>query len=110
MHNKILTRVQLGYDTTFQYPFTVTGLHNKTLNEHFLPHPSTYLTVCTDGFPNWFMALGPNSGIGSGSLLVMLERQIEYAIAAAKKLQREHLKSIEVKKDAVADFDEYLEV
>lgn len=57
-----------------------------------------------------FKALGPNSGIGSGSLLVIIERQIEYAIAVAKKMQREHLKSVEVKKDAVADFDEYLEV
>ena len=56
------------------------------------------------------MSLGPNSGIGSGSLLVMLERQIEYAIAAVKKLQREGLKSIEPKKQAVKDFDEYLEV
>ena len=56
------------------------------------------------------MSLGPNSGIGSGSLLVIIERQIEYAIAAAKKLQREGLKSIEPMAEAVRDFDQYLEV
>lgn len=56
------------------------------------------------------MALGPNSGVGSGSLLVVIERQVDYAVEAAKKLQRERLKSIEVKKEAVKDFDEYLEV
>lgn len=78
------------------------------MNERFKPHPETYLTICADGFPNWFMSLGPNSGIGSGSLLVIIERQVDYAIAAARKLQREQLKSIEPKKEAVADFDEYL--
>lgn len=56
------------------------------------------------------MSLGPNSGIGSGSLLVIMERQVDYAIAAVRKLQREHLKSIEPKREAVKDFDEYLEV
>jgi len=40
---------------------------------------------------------------------VLVERQIDYAVEAAKKLQRERLKSIEVKKRAVVDFDEYLE-
>jgi hypothetical protein len=48
--------------------------------------------------------------VGSGSLLVLLERQIDYATAAILKLQRERLKSIEVKKEAVEDYDEYLEV
>lgn len=56
------------------------------------------------------MSLGPNSGVGSGSLLVLIERQIDYAIEATKKLQRERLKSIEVKQEAVKDFDAYLEV
>lgn len=55
------------------------------------------------------MSLGPNSGVGSGSLLVLIERQIDYAIEATKKLQRERLKSIEVKQEAVKDFDAYLE-
>ena len=100
----------IGYDTSFQLPFPVVGRGGKTLQERFSPHPETYLTICVDGFPNWFLSLGPNSGVGSGSLLVMIERQIDYSVAAAEKLQKERLKSIEVKKEAVADFDEYLEV
>ena len=66
--------------------------------------------MCVDGFPNWFMALGPNSGVGSGSLLVLMERQVDYAVEAARKMQRERLRSIEVKREAVEDFDEYLEM
>ena len=98
-----------GYDTSFQYPFPVIGRNGLSLNERFSPHPETYLTVCTSGFPNLFFSLGPNAGIGSGSLLVIIETQVEYAVKAAMKLQREHLKSIEPTREAVDDFDEYLE-
>ena len=56
------------------------------------------------------MSSGPNSGIGSGSLLAIIERQVGYAVDAAAKMQRERLKSIEVKAEARRDFDEYLEV
>jgi len=65
--------------------------------------------MAVDGFPNWFMSGGPNSGLGHGNLLMTLERQVDYAVHATLKLQRERLKSIEVKKEAVDDFDEYLE-
>ncbi|KZT07847.1 FAD/NAD-binding domain-containing protein [Laetiporus sulphureus 93-53] len=98
-----------GYDYSFQFDFPLIGRGGVSIQEKWTPHPSTYLAVCTDGFPNWFMALGPNSALGSGSLLVLIERQVEYAIAAAKKMQRERLKSIEAKADAVKDFDKYLE-
>jgi len=69
----------------------------------------TYLSICTDGFPNWFNSLGPNSFIGSGNLLIIAEREVEYAAAVLLKMQRERLKSIEVKREAVEDFDRYLE-
>ncbi len=40
----------------------------------------------------------------------MLEHQVEYAVMAAMKMQRERLKSVEVKKEAVEDFDKILDV
>lgn len=54
--------------------------------------------------------MGPNSAVGSGSLLVIIEREVEYAAAAIAKMQRERIRTIEVKAEAVRDFDEYLEV
>lgn len=99
-----------GYDYSFQLDFPIVGREGVTIQEKWAPHPSTYLALCTDGFPNWFMVFGPNSTIGSGSLLIILERQVEYVVEVARKMQRERLKSIEVKREAVADFDEYLEV
>ncbi|EIN14235.1 FAD/NAD(P)-binding domain-containing protein [Punctularia strigosozonata HHB-11173 SS5] len=98
-----------GFDASFNLGFSCVGRNGIDLADRFAPHPETYLTVCTDGFPNWFMSLGPNSAVGSGSLLVLIERQIDYAVMATCKLQRERLKSIEAKPEAVRDFDDYLE-
>ena len=100
----------IGYDTTFQLPFPILGRSGQTLNAHFSPHPRTYLSVCTDGFPNLFMCLGPNSAVGSGSLLALIEAQVNYAVLATAKMQRERIKSVEVRRGAVDEFDAYLEV
>ena len=99
-----------GFDTSFLYPFTIVGKNGLNLRDKWLPHPETYLTVCVDGFPNWFMSSGPNSFIGAGALLAIFERQVMYAVQVVAKMQRERLKTIEVKPEAVRDFDEYLEV
>ena len=98
-----------GYDTSFQLPFEIVGRDGVRLNDKWQPHPETYLTMCVDGFPNMFMVLGPNSGIGSGSMLIMIEYEVMYAVQAALKMQRERLRSIEVKREALMDFDAYLE-
>ena len=40
----------------------------------------------------------------------MMEHQIQYAVMCAMKLQRERLKSIEPKSEAIADFEKVMEV
>ena len=66
--------------------------------------------MAVDGFPNMFMSLGPNSVIGTGILLGILEAAVMYAVQATAKMQRERLKSMEPKASAVRDFDRYIEV
>ena len=96
-----------GFDTTFRLAFDVVGRNGRDLRQRWTPHASAYISVAVDGFPNMFMATGPNSFVNSGSLLVIIERQVDYVVAATLKLQRERLKSIEVKAEAVADYEEY---
>ena len=43
-------------------------------------------------------------------MLVMIEHQVLYAVQAALKMQRERIKSIEAKAEAVQDFDVFVEV
>ena len=96
-----------GFDTSYRLPFSIIGRHGVDLAERWTPHPSAYLSICTDGFPNMFFSNGPNSAVGTAPLIVMMEHQVMYAVMAAMKLQRERLKSIEVKPEAVQDFDRY---
>ena len=99
-----------GYDASWRYPFPIIGRNGIDIRDRWSPHPETYLSVCVDGFPNLFFSLGPNSGVGSGSLLALIEQQVEYAVQAGMKMQRERLKSIEVKTEAVRDYDRYIQV
>ena len=60
------------------------------------PQPEAYLSLCIPNMPNFFLYLGPNGGPGAGSFIAMLECVVEYIIKCVKKLQREHIASMEV--------------
>lgn len=64
-----------------------------------------YLGASVPGFPNFFMMLGPNTGVGHTSITVMIEAQIRYIVDALKTLGQEGLASVEVKEDVAKRFD-----
>ncbi|KAF3202707.1 hypothetical protein TWF191_004845 [Orbilia oligospora] len=96
-----------GFDTTWTKRFPIIGRGGKPLSEKWKDHPDTYLSIATDGFPNYFMSLGPNSGVGTGSLTIVLEREVDYVCKAVQKIQRENIKTIEVKASSVRSFQKY---
>ncbi|KJA28573.1 hypothetical protein HYPSUDRAFT_34011 [Hypholoma sublateritium FD-334 SS-4] len=98
-----------GFDTSYRYDFDIIGKKGETLQEHHTPHPRTYMSVAVDGFPNMFQALGPNGGVGAGNLLLIMERQVDYAVSATLKIQRERIKSMDAKPEAVDDFESWIE-
>lgn len=62
-----------------------------------------------DGFPNFFSILGPNSLIGTGSLTMMLENEADYIVKCIRKIQRENIRSMDVKPERVEEFSEYID-
>lgn len=97
-----------GFDVSYTYPFPILGRHSTPLSTRWTPHPEAYLSLAVDGFPNLFWGLGPNSGVNSGSLLVLMERQVDYAVDATLKMQRERIACMEVKASAVRAWREYM--
>jgi cation diffusion facilitator CzcD-associated flavoprotein CzcO len=77
-----------GFHTSAPPPFTVTGRDGQTIHQKFNPFPETYLSLAIDGFPNYFMMLGPNAAIGTGPLTTMIERTGDYIIKCIRKLQK----------------------
>ena len=56
------------------------------------------------GFPNLFMLLGPNTGLGHNSVVLMIEAQIAY-LRRALRHRREHgLATLEPTARAQADY------
>jgi hypothetical protein len=85
------------------------GLGGATLTEVWEPEPEAYLSICPAKMPNYFIYLGPNGGPGTGSTLVFIEAVSEFICKAIKKLQREDLKSMVPKENAVKQFGEYVD-
>ena len=96
-----------GFDTSFQNRFPVYGLNDIKLGQKWQSGPSTYLSITTDGFPNFFMSLGPNSAVGAGNLLMLLEREAEYTGQCLAKMQYENILTMMPSTRAVNNFTDF---
>ncbi|KAL2024166.1 hypothetical protein VTK56DRAFT_9322 [Thermocarpiscus australiensis] len=98
-----------GYHVSAPPPFPILGRDGLSLAERWADQPESYLSLAVDGFPNLFMVFGPNSAIGFGSLTRILEAQADYAVAAARKLQKEDYASMEPRPERVRDFGAFVD-
>jgi cation diffusion facilitator CzcD-associated flavoprotein CzcO len=62
----------------------IRGLDGRTLAEHWGGSPKAHMGTTIAGFPNLFMMLGPHTGLGHTSVLLMIESQIDYVVAALR--------------------------
>lgn len=62
--------------------------------------PEAYLGCTVAGFPNLFMLVGPNTGLGHNSMIYMIESQLAYVMSAVQALRRGGLRSVEVRPEA----------
>lgn len=74
----------------------IIGRDGVTLGQLWDPVPEAYMSMCTPKMPNMFLFLGPNGGPGAGSFIAMLEFICDYVIKCVKKIQREHISSMEI--------------
>jgi hypothetical protein len=96
-----------GFDTTFSPRLPLIGRGGVSLAEKWKDIPSTYLSLATDAFPNYFISLGPNSALGTGNLLLLIERAIDYITACLSKMQRDNIRSMAPRPDSVKTFVEF---
>lgn len=74
----------------------VRGRDGRSLAEVWQGSPRAYLGTAVPGFPNYFMFLGPNTGLGHSSMIYMIESQIEHVSRALRELDRGKSATIEV--------------
>lgn len=67
-----------------------------------------YLGTTVAGFPNLFLLLGPNTGLGHTSILIMIEGQARYIAQAVELLSQDGVRSIELRRDVQTAFSAWL--
>jgi cation diffusion facilitator CzcD-associated flavoprotein CzcO len=91
----------------------VRGPGGKTLDDVWEGSPKAHLGTAMPGFPNLFVLLGPNTGLGHSSMVYMIESQVAYVLAALEYMDRHRADTVEVRAEVAerynADIDERMQ-
>jgi cation diffusion facilitator CzcD-associated flavoprotein CzcO len=61
------------------------------------------------GFPNLFMLLGPNTGLGHNSVVFMIESQVQHVMSCLRLLREDKAEAIEVRLRAQRRYNDHLQ-
>ena len=76
----------------------IVGSGGVELNDAWRRALRNYLGITVSGFPNLFLLMGPNTGLGHNSMIFMIEAQARYAAQAHRgDARRSALASIDVR-------------
>ena len=85
-----------GFSTTkYLSAIDVTGRNGQRIDDAWSDGARAYLGITTSGFPNLFMLYGPNTN--NGSILSMIESQVEYALRQIQRIVDEELAWVDVR-------------
>lgn len=88
----------------FVAPMQVTGLGGRALDDAWAHGAEAFLGLSVAGFPNFFLMYGPNTNLGAGSIVYMIESQARHVIEALRLLDRSGAAYVDVKADAQDEF------
>lgn len=86
-------------------PYPVYGKNNITLQEKWKDGAYAYIGTVVDGFPNFYIIMGPNTAIGHTSAIFMMECQMQYITKAILKKKEKNWKAIEVKNEVIKSYN-----
>lgn len=100
-----------GFKVAFKPAWKVVNGEGKTIEEDWTDGPNLYFGVSAPRFPNFFTIVGPGATWSNGTLIPSIETTVEYSIKVMRKMQKEQIKSMAVRQDALdeiyAHFDEF---
>ncbi len=85
------------------------GGDRRTLAEHWSGSAQAYLGSTVAGFPNLFLLVGPNTGLGHNSIVFMIESQLRYLMQALRFMDGRGLQVIEVREPVQRQYNEELQ-
>jgi cation diffusion facilitator CzcD-associated flavoprotein CzcO len=86
-----------------------TGRDGRLLADVWDGSPRAYRGTTVAGFPNLFLLVGPNMGLGHSSIIFMIEAQLNYVAGALGHMRRTHATRLEVRRAAQAAYNDRLQ-
>lgn len=91
--------------------YDVIGADDQHLKDFWeTDNPKAYKGTVVPGFPNLFTLLGPNTGLGhGGSIIPVVERQIDYVMRLLDKKFEKGANSVEVRQDVFEAYNKQVD-
>ena len=96
-----------GFETDprrYMGAFDVRGQAGQSLSEAWDEGARAYLGLAVSGFPNLFLMVGPNTGLGHSSLIYMIECQASYVLRCLKAMDERGARAMGVRPEQVSAF------
>jgi cation diffusion facilitator CzcD-associated flavoprotein CzcO len=87
----------------------IRGRDGALLAERWAGSPQAHRGTTVADFPNLFMLVGPNTGLGHTSMVFMIESQVAYVMESLRFMERSGMATVEVRPEAQADFNDRLQ-
>ncbi|WP_414941133.1 flavin-containing monooxygenase [Amycolatopsis sp. cmx-11-51] len=95
--------------TDFLGELKVRGLGGRSLSDAWKGGARAYLGMTVPGFPNLFCVYGPNTNLGAGSIIYMIERQARYIRQAVEHLNRPEVSYMDVAPEVEDRYDKEIQ-
>ncbi len=95
--------------TDAPYAGLVRGRGGWSLADEWRDGSRAYLGATVAGFPNLFICIGPNTGLGHSSMVFMIESQVAYVLDALRTMARRGLAAVEVRRAVQDEYNEELQ-
>lgn len=83
----------------------ISGRGDQMLSDAWRDGPRAYLGTTIAGFPNLFLLIGPNTGLGHSSMVFMIESQLAYILGCLRLMERNDVQAVAVRRDVQASFN-----
>jgi cation diffusion facilitator CzcD-associated flavoprotein CzcO len=97
------------YVTDIPLAEIVLGTGGRSLAEVWNRSPQAYRGTAMTGFPNLFLLVGPNVGLGHNSIVFMIEAQLNYVLDALAQMRARGAARVEVRADAMRAYNDRLQ-
>jgi cation diffusion facilitator CzcD-associated flavoprotein CzcO len=103
--------VATGFHTTdLPVADRIIGRRGRSLAQQWgVDGMSAYKGTTVSGFPNLFLLVGPNTGLGHSSMVYMIESQLNYVLDALDTMQERRIAALEPAPGAQAQWNQDLQ-